>query len=90
MVVITSTGGVTKQRYTFSDPVDPGLVTWAGDYLRERLTGLRLRSRLLARAFGEPGFSARVRASLNWTMPEFVKRSVGSPCGTSDELRTRR
>ncbi len=57
VVVITSTGGVTKQRYTFPDPVDAGLVSWAGEYLRERLTGLRLRSRLLARAFDEPSLS---------------------------------
>ena len=33
VVVITSTGGVSKQRYTFAEPVDVGLVTWAGDYL---------------------------------------------------------
>jgi len=64
VVVITSTGGVTKQRYTFPDPVDPGLVTWAGDYLRERLIRLRLRSRLLARAFDEAGLSPRERAFL--------------------------
>src|SRR6266542_5263541 len=48
VVVITSTGGVSKQRYPFRDRLDSGLVSWAGDYLRERLTGVRLRSRLLA------------------------------------------
>lgn len=64
VVVITSTGGVTKQRYAFPEVVDLGLVTWAGDYLRERLIGLRLRSRLLARAFDEPSFSHRERAFL--------------------------
>src|SRR5215212_881713 len=42
VVVITSTGGVSKQRYAFVERVDPGLVTWAGDYLRERVTGARL------------------------------------------------
>ena len=45
VVVITSTGGVTKQRYAFPEPVDPGLVTWAGDYLRERLLGAHVGSR---------------------------------------------
>ena len=64
VVVITSAGGVTKQRYAFPEVVDLGLVTWAGDYLRERLIGLRLRSRLLARAFDEPSFSPRERAFL--------------------------
>src|SRR5215813_4795846 len=44
VVVITSTGEVAKQRYAFPEHVDSGLVTWAGDYLRERITGLRLRS----------------------------------------------
>src|SRR5690348_5606299 len=30
VVTITSTGGVGKHRYTFPEPLDPGLVTWAG------------------------------------------------------------
>src|SRR5205807_4781125 len=47
VVTITSTGGVGKHRYSFAGPVDPGLVTWAGDYLRERLIGVRLRSHRL-------------------------------------------
>jgi heat-inducible transcriptional repressor len=64
VVVITSTGGVTKQRYTFPDPVDPGLVTWAGDYLRERLPGVGLRSHLLARTFDEEAVSPREKAFL--------------------------
>src|SRR5262249_7776453 len=63
-VVITSTGEVAKQRYAFPQPLDAGLVLWAGDYLRERVTGLSLRSRLLTRAFDEPGFTAREREFL--------------------------
>ncbi len=59
VVVITSTGGVAKQRYAFTHAVDPGLVLWAADYLRERLGGVRLRSHLLRRAFEEPGLSPR-------------------------------
>src|SRR3954471_2629575 len=51
VVVITSSGGVSKQRYVFPGPIDSGLVNWAGEYLRERVTGTRLRSRMLARAF---------------------------------------
>jgi len=30
-----------------------------------------------------------VNTSLNWFMPALVKRSVGSFCGTSEELATR-
>src|SRR5207247_1855392 len=36
VVVITSTGGVANQRYLFEEPVDPGLVQWAAEYLEER------------------------------------------------------
>ncbi len=39
VVVITSTGGVTKRIFTFENPVDGGLCAWAGEYLNERLTG---------------------------------------------------
>ena len=42
VVVITSTGGVSKRMLTFDDPVDPGLVSWAGAYLNERLQGVGL------------------------------------------------
>ncbi len=65
VVVITSTGGVSKQRYVFPDPVDPGLVTWAADYLGERLAGVRLRSRLLRRAFDDVQLSVRERSFLD-------------------------
>src|SRR6478609_4348161 len=33
VVVITSTGAVTKRVYAFADTVDPGLANWAGQYL---------------------------------------------------------
>ncbi len=94
VVVITSAGEVSKQRYTFPDLVDAGLVVWAGDYLRERLTGLRLRSRLLARAFDEPGLSAREEAFLAMVRGSFDRLEderelyVGGAAGLLDELRT--
>ena len=93
VVVITSTGEVAKQRYGFTGALDPGLVTWAGDYLRERLTGLRLRSRLLARAFDEPGSSAAERAFLAVVRGAFDgldderELYVGGAAGLLDELR---
>jgi heat-inducible transcriptional repressor len=94
VVVITSTGEVAKQRYVFPGPVDPGLVTWAGDYLRERLIGLRLRSRLLARAFDEPSSSPAERAFLAVVRGAFDdlqdKRElyVGGAAGLLDDLRS--
>src|ERR687894_1065929 len=37
VVVITSTGGVTKRVIGYEEPVDAGLVAWAGSYLNEAL-----------------------------------------------------
>ena len=94
VVTITSTGGVGKHRYSFPGAVDPGLVTWAGDYLRERLTGVRLRSHRLARAFDEPGLSPRERAFLDTIRDAFDEIEeerqlyVGGAAGLLDDLRT--
>jgi heat-inducible transcriptional repressor len=93
VVTITSTGGVGKHRYSFAEPVDPGLVTWAGDYLRERLTGVRLRSHRLARAFDEPGLSVRERLFLETIRGAFDdiederQLYVGGAAGLLDDLR---
>ncbi len=64
VVVITSTGGVTKLRYTFPEVVDQGLVSWAAEYLNERLVGARVGSRAARLAFDEPALGARERAFL--------------------------
>ena len=42
VVVITSTGGVSKRIFTFERPVDAGLAEWAASYLNERLVGMGL------------------------------------------------
>ena len=47
VVVITSTGGVTKRIISYDSPVDPGLVDWASSYLNEALGGLDVGSRML-------------------------------------------
>ena len=47
VVVITSTGGVSKKVFTFDRPVDSGLADWAGSYLNERLVGMGLGARML-------------------------------------------
>ena len=47
VVIITSTGGVTKRLFVFDEPVDPGLADWAAAYLKETVAGLRLGARLL-------------------------------------------
>jgi heat-inducible transcriptional repressor len=54
VVVIASNGMVNKRMFTFSDPVDPGLVEWAASYLNERLDGMGLGARMIAGRLADP------------------------------------
>ena len=65
VVVITSTGGVTKQVFHLDDPVDPGLVAWAGEYLEEAIVGERLGSRAVRRRLEAPELAPRERMFLS-------------------------
>ncbi len=95
VVVITSTGGVTKRLFTFSDPVDPRLAEWGGEYLNERVAGLQLGARLLRSRFEDPGLSPRERAFLAELRPAFTdlvesgeqSLYVGGTAGLLDEFR---
>lgn len=71
VVIITSTGNVSKMFATFDSAVDPGLVTWAGEYLNERLVGFGLRSRMLQQRLVEPGMSATELSFLRRLAPAF-------------------
>lgn len=73
VVVITSTGGVTKRMLTFDEPIDPGLADWAGSYLNERLVGLGLGARLLHQRLVEPSLSAREQGFLDAIAPAFTE-----------------
>src|SRR5256714_4247594 len=42
VVVIASTGSVTKRVYRYPEPVDPMLADWAAAYLNDRIAGLEL------------------------------------------------
>ena len=79
VVIITSTGGVSKLLATFEDPVDPGLVAWAGEYLNERLVGLELGARMLHQRLADPSLSARELAFLQRLALAFG--DVGSEAG---------
>jgi heat-inducible transcriptional repressor len=70
--VITSTGGVTKRMFALGEPIDPGLVSWAAEYLNERTSGLPLGSHGLRQAFVEPGLSDQERAFLELLRPAFT------------------
>jgi heat-inducible transcriptional repressor len=80
VVVITSTGGVSKTITSFDAAVDPGLLTWAGEYLRERLVGLGLGARMLAKRLEDPGLGLREAAFVERVAPAFA-----SLAGESDE-----
>jgi heat-inducible transcriptional repressor len=48
VIVITSTGAVTKRVFSFESPVDPGLVEWASSYLNESLSGMGVGARMIS------------------------------------------
>jgi heat-inducible transcriptional repressor len=65
VVVITSTGGVTKRVFRLHEPVDPGLVAWAGAYLEEQVVGQRLGSRVVRQRLDAPELSPSERSFLD-------------------------
>lgn len=71
VVVITSTGGVSKMLATYERAVDPGLVAWAGEYLGERLVGLGLGARMLHKRLLDPSLSAVELGFLERLIPAF-------------------
>lgn len=95
VVVITSTGGVTKRLATFAEPVDPGLADWAAQYLNEQVAGLKLGARMLRNRFEDPAlteserdFLARLRPAFTDVMEaEEQTLYVGGTAGLLDEFR---
>jgi heat-inducible transcriptional repressor len=73
VVVITSTGGVSKRVFTFGRPVDPGLADWAGSYLNEQLVGMGLGARMLHSRLQDPSLPGTERAFLAELAPAFTE-----------------
>ena len=73
VVVITSTGGVSKRVFALAEPVDTGLALWAGEYLNERLTGLELGSATLRRRFEDPSLARSELEVLELLRPAFIE-----------------
>jgi heat-inducible transcriptional repressor len=73
VVVITSTGGVTKRVISYEHPVDPGLVDWAGSYLNEALGGLDVGSRALQARLCDPELGSGERGFLATIAPAFTE-----------------
>jgi heat-inducible transcriptional repressor len=73
VVVITSTGGVSKRLFTFDRPVDTGLIDWAGSYLNERMVGLGLGARMLHQRLYDPTLPATELEFLASLAPAFTE-----------------
>src|SRR4029450_7576881 len=65
-------GGCPQASSPRGEPIDPGLVNWAAEYLNERTVGLPLGSHGLRQAFAEAGLSERQRSSLELLRPAFT------------------
>jgi heat-inducible transcriptional repressor len=73
VVVITSTGGVTKRVLSYEAPLDSGLVSWAASYLNEALGGMAVGSRMLLSKLTEPALDDRERDFLRTLTPVFTE-----------------
>jgi heat-inducible transcriptional repressor len=73
VVVITSTGGVTKRVISYDQPVDSGLVDWAGEYLNEALGGMALGARMIHAKLSDIGLGVRERDFLTTLAPAFTE-----------------
>jgi len=73
VVVITSTGGVTKRVISYEEPVDNGLVAWAASYLNEALGNMDVGSRLVLARLSDPGLSQPERDFLATLAPAFTE-----------------
>ncbi len=72
VVVITSTGGVTKRMFSFERPVDPGLAQWGAVYLNEKLVGLGLGARMLHTRLNDATLDATERSFVEQLRPAFT------------------
>ena len=73
VVIITSTGGVSKRVFGLERPVDSGLIDWAASYLNERLVGLGLGARTLRSRLADPTLPPTERTFLEQLAPSFTQ-----------------
>jgi heat-inducible transcriptional repressor len=73
IVVITSTGGVSKRVFTYERPVDAGLADWAASYLNESLVGRPLGARSLRSRLADPHLPVTERTFLEGLAPAFTQ-----------------
>jgi heat-inducible transcriptional repressor len=73
IVVITSTGGVTKRLIPSERPLDRGLIDWARSYLNEELGGMNVGARMINSKLSEPSLAPAERAFLGKLLPTFTE-----------------
>ena len=73
VVIITSTGGVSKRLFTYERPVDAGLADWAASYLNEAMVGKGVGARTLRSRLTDPTLPPTERAFLEGLSPAFTE-----------------
>jgi heat-inducible transcriptional repressor len=73
VVVITSTGGVSKRVISYDRPLDFGLLGWAGSYLNEALGGMAVGARMVHGKLMDPSLSDAERGFLATLAPAFTE-----------------
>jgi heat-inducible transcriptional repressor len=73
VVIITSTGGVSKRLFTYDSPVDPGLASWTASYLNEKLVGMGLGARMLHSRLEDPSLDPTEREFIAGLAPAFTE-----------------
>ena len=71
VVVITSTGGVTKRVIPYAQVLDHGLLDWARSYLNEELGGMSVGARMLQAKLNDASLAVRERDFLRTLAPAF-------------------
>ncbi|MDQ3678527.1 MAG: heat-inducible transcriptional repressor HrcA [Actinomycetota bacterium] len=73
VVIITSTGGVSKRVLTFDEPLDSGLIAWGSEFLNEALAGMGLGARMLQAKLVDPSLPATERGFIDRLAPVFTE-----------------
>jgi heat-inducible transcriptional repressor len=94
VVVITASGGVSKRVFELEDPVDPGLVDWAREYLNDTIAGQRLGASALRRRLedaslpaGERRFLETIRPAFSDVLSQETQLYVGGAAGLLGDAR---
>ena len=72
VVVITSSGGVTKRLFATESVLDPGLVAWAASFLNECLAGKGLGERTVRGRLEDPSLNDIEREIVELVAPAFT------------------